>query len=680
MANVKTSRDLLQPKSRWLKWMVLLFCVILYGNTLNHQYALDDYSVILEHQHVQAGIDGIGKLMTTNYRHGQQGFNDGLYRPLSLVTFAIEQSWFKGNTFISHLLNILLYAFGGLFLFLSLQRIFSEQELLIPFSITLLFLAHPLHTEVAANIKSRDELLAFFGFALSLYSFIRSKENRRFLLLAIFAFVMALFSKESAVILALFIPTLMLLGKKYQIKDLQSIFFITIPLVIGFVLWRNHVIESMENSVDPGNFGLLNNPIAATEDPSLRWGSTLALQMIFLEKLLFPFSLIHDYSFNQIPLVNLLSPSSILGLVVYLILGACSVLAILKKNKWGYIAILYLLSIGIASQIALPIGIQFAERMLFLTVLPFAIALVFLVKKILLKKSTFLSLSKQKSLLFLLLGITALYAFKTINRNADWKNNLSLYSADIEKGSESARANYNFGTTLSEQADASSNAAQKQQYLQQAVTNLKQAVTIYPDYLDAWNNLGIVYKKMGNYQAAIQVYEQNIQRDPNYSKNYFNLGTAYYQLEEYRKAIIALEQYTQRVPNSADSYMLMAQAAGRINSFGEAVSLLNAYLQYRPNDANAFNMLGMAYGSLKQFLQAEKSFQKALQFEPNRTDVLLNMAVNYNRQSRTAEELRTLNNLLTIQPNHQAALRQMVFQLESQGRMEEASKYRSRLQ
>lgn len=673
-------QDLLKNKENKLKWLVLLLSVFLYANTLNHSFALDDYSVIIEHSHVQAGTNGIQKILTTNYRNGQQGFNDGLYRPLSLVMFAIEKSWFNSNTTIAHLINVLLYGASCLLLFLSFQRVFSKYALVIPLGITLLFMAHPIHTEIVANIKGRDELLAFFGLSLSLYSFLRLKENKSYLILALAGFILALFSKENAVIFAFFIPGLMLLNDDKSWKEIQLILLMTLPLVIIFVMWRNHIINSMENPVDPGNFGILNNPIAATEDLSLRWGSTFALQWTFLTKLLFPFELIHDYSYHQLPLVRLFSLTSLFGILVYLSLGVFSILGIIKRNKWGLICSLYLLSIGVASQIFLPIGIQFAERMLFMAVLPFSIFILFLLRKLLMGKKSYFDLKQQKNLLYLVIIITAVYSIKTFSRNQDWKNNYSLYNADIENASSSARANYNLGTTLSEQADLSSNAGQKQQLLLQATEYLRRAADIYPEYLDAWNNLGIAYKKLGNFSASVDVYRQNIERDPTYSKNYYNLGTAYYQMGEFRKAIQAMSEYTSRVPNSPDAYMLMAQAAGRINSFGEAVSLLNSYLLYRPNDANAYNMLGMAYGSLNQFMDADQSFQKAIQLDPNRADILFNRAINFNRQGFTAKEITSLKKVLEIQGNHQAALRQLVSLLESSGNLEEASKYRARLQ
>lgn len=659
MKNKSQASELFEKSRDSLKWLIFLFGILLYANTLNHHFALDDYSVIMEHDYVQMGVDGIDEILTTNYRHGQQGFNDGLYRPMSLITFAIEKSLFNMNPSIAHGINVLIYALGLLFLLLALKNIFQHYEIVIPLLICLLFAAHPLHTEVVANIKSRDELLAFFGFTLSLYAFLKAEEKKGYYILGIFAFLMALFSKESAVLYAFVIPLMIYFKKGKKLKDLKMILLITLPLAIAFMLLRNHIVHSMENPIDPGNFGLLNNPIAATEDQSLRWGSALALQPFFIAKLFFPIELIHDYSYNQIPLSSLSSPLSILGILIYLGCGVMAVWGLLKKQVWGLIALLYLFSIVIAAQLLIEIGVHFAERLLFLAVLPFSIFVVLGFRRILRSSRKKMSVGGQKSLFFLVMIPIGIFSLESIDRNLDWKNNFSLYSADIEKGAASARVNYNYGSSLSEMADQTANPQEKQRYLQFASKHLKKATEIYPDYLDAWNNLGVVYKKLGNYEGAIAVYQANIKREPNYAKNYYNLATAYYSKGDYRNALIAFNDYIERVPTDGNAYLLMARTAGNMQRFSLAISHLNASLQYIADNPDAYNMLGMAYGSLDQYQEAEKALLKAIELNSRESQYYMNLAVNYHRKGDTLAEIRILKRLLEMDPNHQAAQQQL---------------------
>ena len=396
------SSDILSPYSKWLKWIVFAIALLVYGNTINHQMALDDYSIIVTHSHVQNGIDGIGEILTTNYRNGNSGFNDGLYRPLSPLTFALEKEFFDSNTSISHFINIVLYGIASLFLFLSLQKIFYDKALIIPFCAALIFVTHPLHTEVVANIKGRDEILAFFGLSLSLWYILKSIETTavKNKLLGLIFFIIALFSKESAVTYAVIIPLLLFLRTDVHFKKMFSSFLLLIPFAIAFMGLRYIIVNGMDNAVDAGNFGLLNNPIADTQDSSLKWGSTFALQLTFLQKLWYPFNLIHDYSYNQIPLVKLNTIQSIFGLIVLIGLSITAIWGLIKKNTYGILAAIYLATIIVSSQILLPIGIQFAERMLFLSVLALAILLPIALNGILNKTDKKLTLKHQKILVF----------------------------------------------------------------------------------------------------------------------------------------------------------------------------------------------------------------------------------------------------------------------------------------
>ena len=87
-----------------------LIAFLLYSNTTNFTYVLDDSAAIVENQFVKKGIAGIPDLLKSDFWHFSN-LKLGYYRPLSLVTFAIEQQFFNGNPHISHFVNVAIYAF-----------------------------------------------------------------------------------------------------------------------------------------------------------------------------------------------------------------------------------------------------------------------------------------------------------------------------------------------------------------------------------------------------------------------------------------------------------------------------------------------------------------------------------------------------------------------------------------
>ena len=70
----------------------------LYGNTLNHDYALDDAIVITKNEFTKQGFRGISNILAYDSFTGffgkeKQLVDGGRYRPLSIITFATTSSF-----------------------------------------------------------------------------------------------------------------------------------------------------------------------------------------------------------------------------------------------------------------------------------------------------------------------------------------------------------------------------------------------------------------------------------------------------------------------------------------------------------------------------------------------------------------------------------------------------------
>ena len=142
---------------------ISLFAYILYAQSLNHNYTLDDHPVLDENSVTTKGLEGIPTILKTDYWYGSghDELRGPVYRPTSMIIFAIAWDFFQSNPKVYHFISVLFYAITCLVLFLVLCKIFHKQNLVFPFICTLLYAAHPIHTEVVNNIKSLDEILCF---------------------------------------------------------------------------------------------------------------------------------------------------------------------------------------------------------------------------------------------------------------------------------------------------------------------------------------------------------------------------------------------------------------------------------------------------------------------------------------------------------------------------------------
>ena len=146
---------------------IATFAFMLYAQSISFNYTQDDPYILKENSLTRQGIKAIPMILTTDYWYGiiDKSFRGPVYRPIPLILFAIEWQSFPDNPSIYHFINVLLFSLTCWLMFLLLSALFEKQSLIyqvvFPFVCSLLFAAHPIHTEVVDSIKSADELLCF---------------------------------------------------------------------------------------------------------------------------------------------------------------------------------------------------------------------------------------------------------------------------------------------------------------------------------------------------------------------------------------------------------------------------------------------------------------------------------------------------------------------------------------
>ena len=429
---------------------ILGLVFILYANTLGHDYAFDDAVVITHNDHVQKGVAGIPAILSTDTMSGFLGtetrLSGGRYRPLSLVTFAIEHSLWGQSPFMAHAINLLLYALSGILLYLVLLRLAGEAQRRLIFLATLIWLAHPLHTEVVANIKGRDELL-MLTLALGATWLILA---RRWVASGVL-FFLALLSKENAITLVAVLPAALMVCRQEQARDAARQ---TLPWFVAALLFVILRIGLIGFIGDRGSTSLLNDPFAQCS-AATKFATILLTLGRYLYLQLLPHPLICDYSYNQVPLVGWGNALVLLSLMAHI---GLVVLGVRKRGVVGLLILYYCATLSIVSNLVFPVGVAMAERFLFLPSLAACIGLAALL------------LRTPQKLMWMLAGCILLgFGGRSIHRNLAWKNDWTLFSCDVRKAPGNARMQLAYGEH-----------ALRQQKIPEAVAALERSVEIYP--------------------------------------------------------------------------------------------------------------------------------------------------------------------------------------------------------
>lgn len=225
--------------------IVFLFSFAIYFNSTFNDYNLDDELVTQNHRLTSQGISAIPEIFRSSYYSDNSGYKYE-YRPIVLVSFAIEHSIWGDNAFMSHLVNVILYALTCMLLLLVLNYLLKEYNRLIPVLITIVFAAHPIHTEVVASIKNRDEILVLlFGLLTMLFAcrYAEKKDWLNLILIPI-AMLIGMLSKPSASVFAFIVPfTLIMLSKvRYKTALLVTVLLFIPAIVFARLYYLKHQI------------------------------------------------------------------------------------------------------------------------------------------------------------------------------------------------------------------------------------------------------------------------------------------------------------------------------------------------------------------------------------------------------------------------------------------------------
>lgn len=661
-------------------WFAITSAIVgflLYANTIMHDYVLDDRAAILENEYVTQGIAGIPKIMTTDLWHFENA-NLGYYRPLSMITFAIENQFFPKNPHVSHLGNVILYAFTGFFLCMLLMGIFKNVSPLFSFIITLLFIAHPIHTEVVANIKSRDELLAFLNLIIAIFILLKAYRpegtSYKLLLISCVFFYLALLSKETAMTGLLIVPLIFYFAFNCSLK--QSLMR-SIPFFIMLFIFQFHKHLALGTVFGQAPNDIVNYPYNGAGE---KFASALLIFLHYIQLIIFPHPLSYDYSFNQIPATSF-GFISLLGLLLLIVLFYFSIRGLSKKIIPAFGAFIFLITLIPSLAFVLLKGGILAERLLYAPALGFCIVVVWIIWYSF-SKFQFEQLKTKIVPLSFCLVIFSLYAFKTITRNAVWKNNLTLFSTDVASSSNSCQVHRHYGSELIEMGILEKDMLKKNELFQQGLKQLNTALSIHPHFGDVFLELGYAYQHIKkNNDSAIYYYNHAIEDAPGQAASYNNLGAVYEQLgsEElasyyFNKSVEVNPNYWIGIQNSANH---KKRTGLDVHTFPTALDPEIIEKMAKNKDALFYFKLGtlIIQRDTTQVLKAAKYLKKAIEMDPKMEDAYINIATCYGMAKKYNEGIEMLNALLKINPKNKDAYILLGVTYDQMGEKAKAKEY-----
>lgn len=617
--------------------ILFVFAFVLYANTLNHQTALDDYAVIETNAFVQQGFGGIPEIFSTFYWKGSPAFataNSGIYRPLSLAVFAADWAFTSGKTVeehawaaarLGHWQNVLLYACIAVLLFRVLVRMLRHYTALLPFIITLLFIAHPLHTEVVANVKSMDELLCFLFSLLALETAFRwyAKPGNALLLLSGFWLVAALLAKEGAVLFVAVIPLAL-----YYFTDAprNSIFRMGFVLLAMALIWLGLHTAIIQSDASPKiTYTFNDNTLVLANGIGERLASAFAIFGRYFMLSAIPYELSYDYSYNDNPI------TSFTDFRVWLTLLVCGALLFFAIRQWKQRTVLsfgilfFFLTFALTSNVFFLIGTTMAERLAFTPLLGLCMAAGWLIVQF--TGALTHTPGKLHGTSLLVTSLLVLpYSVRTISRNADWKNNTTLMTADAQTESGSARIYYNYGTLIINRVAPDAPQPQRVAAADSAMAAFRKALGIDSTYAQAWYQMGVCHYRRNEFAQSATAFYKARAIDPKQDVDR-NLADALHSAKQYDSAAVVLKRVIRRNDAAPSATAKLAEALMNLKDTAAAIQTLQKGIERDSLYTGNYLLLGNIYGIAKQYLQSREVLEKALRIEPGNMQIVQALAL-----------------------------------------------------
>jgi tetratricopeptide (TPR) repeat protein len=563
--------------------IVVVLAFAMYCNTIKNEYALDDTIVIVKNEYVYEGFAGLKSIMTKDafdsyYKqfNSSNQLSGGRYRPLSIATFAIEQQFLgpvspsKVDSVITHagehgpqedkllhdmhvrhFFNVIWFMLSMLALLYFLRFVVFKNNTLLALIATVLFVIHPIHTEVVANVKSRDEIMSLLFISLTFilaFKYQEQKDKKSLLVFGLVSYVLAFLSKEYAIALAFLLPLSFYIFKKYSLVDSIKAALPYLAVVAIYLFIRLQIVASM--SPDSEN-DILNNPYALANDAE-KLGTKIATCLSYLRLLVFPYPLSADYSYNSIPYKDFTNLLVWLSLAVHIVIIRYFFVFLKQRNVIAFAIAFYMTNLLLICNIIFNIGGTMGERLIYHSSVGFCIAVAYFLYKGMEKIQP--AITGRRVLAGVMVLLIIVCGFRTIARNADWKNDQTLFFKDIESTPNSILVNADVASSYINMADAEKDSVKRVEDIHKGLSYFDKAIEIDPVFVQGFLNRSMAYFKLKRADSSMMNLDMVRKLYPRYPKldeMYYNIGVNFYVEKQYQMAINAWQVTLQLNPNYA---------------------------------------------------------------------------------------------------------------------------------
>jgi tetratricopeptide (TPR) repeat protein len=522
------------------------------------------------------------------------------YWPVTSSTLWVEWRLWGAHPLGYHATNLALHWAECLLLWAVLRRLGVPAALLG----ALLFAVHPVNVESVAWITQRKNVLALFFYLGSAWFFLAGDPpSRRAYAASLFAFLLALLSKASVVILPVALLGTLAWRRKVERKDVLRLApYLLIAVALAAVnLWFQARLPA--------------GPIRTVDVTQRILGAAAAL-WFYLGKAVLPIRLMFFY-----PQWTIQADRLLWWFPLAAALGVTAVLGLNRKQwsrrwlfGWGYFALALLPVLGFVD--------IYYQRFSLVADHYQHLAILAVVTLAATYWARWRSAARQPWLPFAV-AAAGLAALTVVSRMqcAQYHDAETLYRATLALNPNAWLAENNLGLLLDQTGRPG-----------EAVVHVQRALAINPQCAEAENNLGLFRAEAADLPAAIGHYERALQLTPSYAEARNNLANVLRRKGQLAAAIAQYELALRAAPGMPGIRLNLARtlaeyglAQAEQGALNEAVDRLERAVAVQPDYVPAHANLGVALAQLGRYREARMHLEIAHRLAPADASIAANL-------------------------------------------------------
>jgi tetratricopeptide (TPR) repeat protein len=524
-------------------------------------------------------------------------------RPVVNLTFAINYAIGGLDVRGFHAGNLLIHLLAALALFGVVRRTLTAAPLSERFggaasglamAVALIWAVHPLLTESVSYLTQRTECLMGLFLLLTLYSAIRSASSERpgrWYAAAVAACALGMGAKE---VMAIAPIVVLVCDRCFLSGSFREALRRRWPLYLGlaatWAILGALLIAYPWGEATGAGFGL------AEAGPWEYARTQPGVILNYLRLSLWPNPLCLDYFWPIATSARQIIPA---GTAIAALLAA-TFWALRRAPALGFLGAWFFLILAPTSSFVPIVTEVAAERRMYLPLAAIVtgcvLAAYWLGRKLVLRAAE--SAGTRKLLggvlaAAALLSATAALGYGTFERNAYYRDAISIWQDTVAKRPLDPRAQNNLGASYFQAGRAN-----------EAIRCFNRAIELKRDYLDALNDRGAAYTETGQIVEAIGDLDKAIALKPDFAEAYNNRGAAYLKAGRLDEAIRDYSRAIELQPDYADALENRSNAYLQSKRYELAIADCNEAIKLRPDHQRAYINRAVAYWRTQQYEKA----------------------------------------------------------------------------